>query len=264
MICQSCNQETEKGKFCTNCGAELGAEESAAATEPVVEVNNTAEQSEPTPVPQQTTQQAQPQEPNEYVEKMKALSADFGKFFLTLIKKPSEAKNTGEKSLIPGIITIIIFALIISLDSYITIVREADGLSVSFFDVFLVPLFKYIVMFGAIAAITFVAAKVALQEVSIMDVIAKYGAYLVPFILLYVVGVLFNIIKLTQSPFDLVTVISILGPVLIIPVLILTERAVKGFDLVYTIVALSFISYLIYSYLSKPPSISNFMDLIPW
>ncbi len=262
MICQSCKQETEEGKFCTNCGAELNAEpaESAAATEPTVsEQNQPDKQVNQTPQPE--NQQTQQQEPNEYVEKAKELSADFGSFCLTLIKRPNDARNINEKSLIPGIITILIFALIISLDSYITLVRADTFESVSFFDTFLVPLFKYIVMFAAIAAITFAAAKVALQDIKVTDVIAKYGAYMMPFILLFIVSIIFNLIKLTQEPFHIVGIISLLGPVLIVPVLIITERAVKGLDLIYTIVVVSLINFTIYSYLSKSPVLSQIPDI---
>ena len=262
MICQSCKQETDEGKFCTNCGAALNTEpsEAAAATEPTSSEQNQPEK-QVNQTSQQSNQQAQQQEPNEYVEKAKELSADFGNFCLTLIKRPNDARHINEKSLIPGIITILIFALIISLDSYITLVRADAFESVSFFDYFLVPLFKYIVMFAAIAAITFAAAKVALQDIKVTDVIAKYGAYMMPFILLFIVSIIFNLIKLTQEPFHIVGVISLLGPVLIVPVLIITERAVKGLDLIYTIVVVSLINFTIYSYLSKSPILSQMPDL---
>src|SRR5690625_6476076 len=99
------------------------------------------------------------------------MSSDFVSFCLTLIKRPNDARNINEKSLIPGIITILIFPLIISLDSYITLVRADTFESLSLLDTFLVPLFKYIVMFAPIAAITFAAAKVAFHDITVKDVI---------------------------------------------------------------------------------------------
>lgn len=251
MICPSCKQETEEGKFCTNCGAKLpnANTEDAAADEPITLKPHTTEEPKQEST-QQTTQQTQPQETNHYVEKFKQVCTDFGQFSLTLIKHPNEAKQTDQTHYISGLITLVIFAVIISLNNYISVVNEASGWGdIPFLEGFVVPLLKHILMLGAIAIIIFAAAKVALQEVSVLDIFAKYGAYLVPFILLFIVHVIFNLIKLTQPPFDIVGTISILGPVLIVPVLIIIERSVKGLDRVYMIIAVSFLSYVVYNYL---------------
>lgn len=160
------------------------------------------------------------------------------------------ASDFDQTHYISGLITLVIFAVIISLNNYISVVNEASGWGdIPFLEGFVVPLLKHILMLGAIAIIIFAAAKVALQEVSVLDIFAKYGAYLVPFILLFIVHVIFNLIKLTQPPFDIVGTISILGPVLIVPVLIIIERSVKGLDRVYMIIAVSFLSYVVYNYL---------------
>lgn len=235
MICQNCKEETEQGKFCTSCGAAL-TDESAATTEPM-------ESSEIVET-EQIQETVEPNEPNQFMEQLKDTGANFGKFFLTHITRPSDASKANSANLISGIITMVLFSLIIALNIYIMF----DF--VLFYDSFVVPLLKNVILFGLVATITFAAAKVSIQDVSISDVIAKYGAYLIPFLLLYVVGILFSVVKL-GFPFTLVTTISILGSILIIPILILTEKAIKGFDPVYIIIALSLVSYILYSYLAK-------------
>lgn len=246
MLCQNCNQETEEGKFCTNCGAELLVNDSAATveatTEPVVE----AEPAETTdPVQSEQVQQ----ESNEYAEKLKGISADFGQFFMTLVKKPSEAKNADQTALTSSIIVVAIFSILVALNGYISVSNYSDLYgSASFADDFLIPLLKYIILFALIPVITFAASKVSAQEVSLPVIIAKYGSYLVPFSLLYVVGVVFSLIKL-GFPFTAVTNISIMGPVLIIPILLILEKPVKVFDRVYVLIALSIVSFIIYGYL---------------
>ena len=48
MICQNCKQETEEGKFCTNCGAELIVDDRAATLEANAEETVESETTEQT------------------------------------------------------------------------------------------------------------------------------------------------------------------------------------------------------------------------
>jgi|SRR5690625_573019 len=246
MICQKCNQETEEGKFCTNCGAELIVDDSAAtvesSAEPTVESETTA------PVQSEQTEQ----ETNEYAEKLKGISSDFGQFFITLIKKPTEAKSADQNALVSSIIVMAIFSILVALERYISVSNYSSDYfgSASFTDDFLIPLLKYIILFALIPVITFAASKISAQEVSLPVIIAKYGSYLVPFLLLYVIGIIFSLIKL-GFPFTVVSTISVLGSVLIIPILIILEKPVKVFDRIYVLIALSIVSYIIYGYLSS-------------
>src|SRR5699024_9668445 len=126
MICQNCKQETEEGKFCTNCGAELVVDHSAAdhsaatveaSTEPAVESDTTETVETTAPVQAEQTVQ----ETNEYAEKLKGIGSDFGQFFITLVKKPTEARNADQNALISSIIVMAIFSILVALERYITI-----------------------------------------------------------------------------------------------------------------------------------------------
>lgn len=257
MICQNCKQETEEGKFCTNCGAELAVDHSAATVEATTEPTVETETSETT-APVQAEQAGQ--ETNEYAEKLKGISADFGQFFITLLKKPTEARNADQNALVSSIIVMAIFSILVALERYITVSNYSSDYfgSASFTDDFLIPLLKYIILFALIPVITFAASKLSAQEVSLPVIIAKYGSYLVPFLLLYVIGIIFSLIKL-GFPFTVVSTISILGPVLIIPTLIILEKPVKVFDRIYVLIALSIVSYIIYGYLSTS-GLGSFLD----
>lgn len=247
MICQNCNQETEEGKFCTSCGAELNTDDSAATVESTAQSTVEPEATESiAPVQSEQTQN----ETNEYAEKLKGISADFGQFFITLVKKPSEARNADQNALISSIIVIAVFSILVALNGYIVASNFDSYVSASFADDFLIPMLKYIILFALIPTVTFAASKISAQEVSFPVIIAKYGSYLVPFLLLYVIGIIFSLIKL-GFPFTAVTTISLLGPVIIIPILIILEKPVKVFDRVYVLIALSIVSYIIHGYLGS-------------
>ncbi|WBX80703.1 hypothetical protein PD280_02405 [Virgibacillus salarius] len=93
MLCPSCGQETEKGKFCTNCGALL-ADEPAASAEP--EENKEQEIHH-----EQAHSGASQKKENDFTATVKKESANFGAFFMRLIKAPSKAKNITGHELVP-------------------------------------------------------------------------------------------------------------------------------------------------------------------
>lgn len=253
MFCQHCNQKTESGRFCTNCGKELVANESAATSNPITEENISEASGSASP---ETTQQS-----NEFTDQIKDVSSNFGKFFMTLMKKPSEAKNVNSTHLYSSIILMVVFSLLIALNTYISESTQqswydfgsdwfSTNTSISFVDYFLIPLVKYVILFGILATLTFAATKLVSQQISFKEIIAKFGGYLVPFLLLYVLGILFSLIKL-GFPFTIVYSVSLLAPSIIVPILILTEKPVKGFDLVYVIIGLSIVTRIVNSYLSS-------------
>src|SRR5699024_3972218 len=224
MICKNCNQETEPGKFCTKCGApleEASAQEQSATEEPIVQ------QSTQTPPPaqpiQQQTQQPQQGQQVDFAQKTKELSSNFGGFFLNALKKPSSARDVNGVHLISGAIMIVVFSLMISLNEFISYKKEAkdigDGDEIGFFDFLAIPFLKYLLLYAIIVGLIFAAVNVAQQSLSIQDVVAKYGAYLVPFALLYIIGILLEVLDMTGLPFSVVGYLAIIGPILVTPVL---------------------------------------------
>ncbi|MEN1968410.1 DUF6574 domain-containing protein [Lentibacillus sp. N15] len=254
MHCPQCGQETEEGKFCTNCGAQLPSAEPAAAKDQDPAVHATTVNHQPVTANAQTQQVNQ----NEAVEKVKTAGTNFGHFFLTLLKKPSEARNANSNDLISGIITMVIFSLLLALGLHLSVSALTDsipgdlfgdfgGSDMSFFDSFVLPLVEFILLFLIVSALTFAGTKLATNAFTFTDVLGKYGAYQVPFLLLYAVGFLFALIGLTSLSAFLI-MISILGTLMVVPTLILMEQHGNGFDRVYSLLAIYFISLLVFGF----------------
>ncbi|QGS68025.1 hypothetical protein CV093_03045 [Oceanobacillus sp. 143] len=206
MLCPSCKQETEPGKFCTVCGASLVIEETAATADS--QTANVVSQ------PEQPKKSNQSQT-NEFTEKVAAEAKTFWSFVLNILKKPSSAQNITANQWISGLITLIIFSLLIALGSFIA---ANSYFSSSFWNSFIQPFIQFIVLFAAIAAITFAGAKITAQPLSFQDIVAKFGAYSIPFLGLVIIGA---ILAMLNIPFSgtLIT-LSLIGPILIVPTFI--------------------------------------------
>lgn len=263
MICQACGQETEEGRFCTHCGNKLSMDESAAATSPLDESEaNTIkvpaapmegnEQSTSSSVPEdavmETHTQSESSEANEFVEKLKDISTDFGQLFLDQLKRPMNAREVNHTHLTSGIISIIIFALIISLNIYLGY-REYAYDSV-FLDGFLLPFIQFLVLFAIVVSLIFAGVKLCNQSLSFTDIVAKYGAYAVPFLALYVIAIISSLINL-DSIFILAVTISLLGAVLIIPAVIVLEQKSRSFDELYIIIGMNILALIAFGLLTS-------------
>lgn len=244
MFCQHCQQETEVGKFCTNCGKELQSSESAATVN-AVEEETTSQTTEVT-----NTEKVVQQQSNDFVDQLKKISTKFGDFFLKYVKKPSEAKNTTANDLVSSLVMMGLFALLIALTYYITLRSNAFGmfLDVSFLNHFILPFIIYFALFVVIASITFVAIKLTGKDVPYQEVLAKYGAYLIPFSLVFVLSLLISFVGIISLTL-ITSLISMLGVLLIIPTLIIMNYRLTGFDRIYLLLAIYFVSIIIFGFL---------------
>src|SRR5699024_2245892 len=118
-----------------------------------------------------------------------------------------------------------------------------DGPELSFPDTFLMPLFKFMILLLVVAGLTFAVAKLSVQSLSFTDVLGKYGAYMIPYLLLYVVGLLAALMGVPALAASFIT-LSLLGALMIAPTFILLEKPAEGFDRIYLLLALYFISFL--------------------
>lgn len=247
MVCQTCGKETEEGRFCAHCGAQLTADESAAATQPLGE-------SEPSPVQEshemETRVESDTSDDNEFVEKTKEIAANFGQLFVDQIKSPMNSKQVNSTHLISGIITIVIFALVMAINSYMSYKSFAYIGEAVFVDGFLIPFLQQLLLFGIVASLVFGATKLCNLSFSYSDIVAKYGAYAVPFLLLYVVGFLFSLVDLVSLSIITITV-SLFGSILIIPTIIVLEQKSRSLDQLYVIIGMSIISLIAFGYLTS-------------
>ncbi|RDW15050.1 hypothetical protein [Oceanobacillus chungangensis] len=248
MLCSSCKQETEPGKFCTVCGASLVVEETAATSDPQP-INVVSETEQP--------KKKNPDQSNEFTEKVTAEAKTFWNFVLTFLKKPSAAQNVTGSEWISGIITLIIFSLLIALGSFIT---ANSYFSSSFWNSFVQPFIQFIVLFAGIAAITFAGVKITAQSFSFQDIVAKIGAYTIPFLGLAIIG---SILAMLNIPFaGTFIMLSLIGPLLIVPTFIFLEKPAAGFDRIYVLLGVYVIGLILSSFLVQRAAFIFIGDLL--
>lgn len=232
MHCSHCGSLTDEGKFCANCGAPLSKDtyEDNAASQ--------AASASESPQPDIPVQETQP---------------GFGTFFSTLITSPSDAMKAGARDMIPGLSILGLFALLMAIDAYISLSMFHSTVKVNFGDHFLIPLIKAALLLILHAAAIFGAAKLSsARSLSLQAVIGKYGAYLVPFLLLYAVGIILILLDLEYLS-SLATRTSMLGASYVIPALIVAQAARKdknSMDVMYAILIMLAVAACLRGYYS--------------
>ncbi|TFJ92329.1 zinc ribbon domain-containing protein [Lentibacillus salicampi] len=258
MQCPSCGQYSEEGKFCTSCGAQLVPEHEQVKEE--YSGDNEVSAASVNPGQDKETGESS----NEFVEVLKNKAIDFGHFFITLVKNPDEAKKANHSDMISSLIAIILFALLLSVSYHFILTAIPAGFfsNVSILDSFILPLITFVLLEFLIAGLTFAGAKLSAQAVTFPDVIAKYGAYLIPFLLLYAVGLIFSLIGISALA-GILILISILGLLLLTPTFILLEQPAEGFDRIYVLLGLYIIVILAFAFFSQSflsSIVGNMMD----
>ncbi|MFZ3579419.1 hypothetical protein [Virgibacillus sp. DJP39] len=252
MQCPNCYQETEQGKFCTNCGASIPTGDSPVTEEPIKDESEFEQQTQ-----EYTDDSIQS---NETLEKLKESSANFSHFFLTIVKKPSEVTRANGNDFLSGIISISLYSFLFALgyyllvDSFINTFLGTAGngmlggrpkvQSLPFTDGFLWPFLKFIILFAIMASLTFAGLKLTTSDYSFQSIVAKYGGYLIPFSLLLVVGYILMFISLYSIGLVAI-VVSVVGSILLIPTFILLEQAVSGIDRIYLLIILYMLNILV-------------------
>lgn len=270
MKCQHCGHESESGRFCSNCGGLLEHSE-LVQEQPKVEetvpyesmeieqtesVNEQVELNDSTGSltslhtnsNQSQKEQTKKQEnKSDFTDQLTLVFANFGHFFLTLVKQPTMARKANHKDLFSSLITIVAFALIVAFTLFLPHAFIAKSTwfmpAPSIFYELFMPLLLVIILLAGIASLTYVAAKITKVDFTYLDVIGKYGAYLLPYALLYLVGAVLSIGHLPFLPTILFT-ISIMGPIFVIPACILYEKEATGLDRIYTLLGQYFVSFL--------------------
>ncbi len=245
ITCPNCGHQNENVKFCSNCGTEL---DQSQAVNP--ETSN------------------QPKAPNETAEKLKATSQNYGKFFMEYLKKPSNARFTTENDFINGLITIAAFVLIATILSYISITANYPFGSPSFMDAFFKPLVSELILYAVIPVLIFGAYFNFIDKgKNIQQFYAKFGAYLIPFALVFIVGELFSLLDIGVLSYVAATIGST-GVLLMIPTLILFEQdseSKKGLDRVYalfiSVAAILLVNYLLGSVFTSSGTELDFFDI---
>lgn len=217
LVCDSCGNEQQTGKFCGKCGKPLGEKHE---TEGITESAATIAQGEA----------------NERADRIKTSFQKYYQYFLKMIQNPTHALHLDERWFIYGLITIILFALTYVFSLYTlanTFYKNTIGqffgesLPVSFFD-FTSPIFIYILLFlGCSFIAMFFSDKFFVGEVNYQRVIAQYGGLIVPFTALNIVAILFAFTGLVTLTLIIMS-ISLIFTLYFVPAIRTYDQLLKG------------------------------------
>ncbi|WP_077706316.1 zinc ribbon domain-containing protein [Virgibacillus dokdonensis] len=232
MICPNCEHETKEGKFCTNCGVHLNLEEAAVAEEGESQSDTTLNN-------------------RDFSSTVSTVGKHFASFFMHYLKSPHKARFATQQDIIPAIISIVLFALAVTISFYVVVTSQVGSyfLDIGFLDGFIIPFIQYLLLFAFIIILTFISTKLTAQHMTLQETVTKVGIYTIPFLLIFLAGILLTWIRIPF--FSVLIPISLLGPVIFIPSFILLESKEKehGYDRVYVLIAFYFISFVVMSFL---------------
>lgn len=289
MQCTNCNHYNEGGKFCENCGAKLPVEVAAASetVEPSALQPGVQPPGRPEDQPGYTQQQEpayqqhagypgsgqSPAQPNVYLQNAKNVSRLYFNYFGAILKKPfSSIHNIGGEQLVNGIITMVLFSLLAPLMLYFYLSSVArkyfsdspflDNVahpSISFVEVVIKPTLSLAILILLIATFCFGAIKLAKTNAGYRDVIARFGALLVPFLGLMVIAFVLSILQF--EIFAIFLVGAFLGLLFIAPPLLITswvKKDARGLDVVYGVLLTYIATFITLDIMGK--AITKIMD----
>lgn len=228
MNCVNCHHENEShAKFCGKCGTNLLDGTSSVMKEIAATTSVSHARSQ------------------QYVEKGKIISKLYFSYLLTILKKPvTTAKNIDRKELVNGLITIVLFALIIPLMTFLGLKGAFEDsyfqIDISIADVVIKPFIVLFVFLAVTSLILFGAVKLGKSHASFTDVLSRMGAFLVVPTALLVVALLISVVG--SAYFIIFLVLGLLGASFTIPLMVYSFKGndSKGLDLYYCI----FLTYI--------------------
>src|SRR5699024_5149619 len=96
-----------------------------------------------------------------------------------------------------------------------------------------------------------IVMKLATSDFNFLDTVGKYGAYLMPFTLLLILGYILVLIKL-QTVGAIVLFLSFFAVVFIIPTILLMEGKSNGIDRIYLMIITHVVNIGVFFYLIIP------------
>ncbi|SEO24917.1 hypothetical protein SAMN04488134_105134 [Amphibacillus marinus] len=138
------------------------------------------------PVPYETEQEQQqqaPSEPNPFVEHVKKVAKDYWTFLPKAIKNPYEASkqtSDGLTHMINAIITVIIFAISVPLQTYFMPRGFLDVFGTpSLWDAVMVPTFLLMLILVLMVVVKFLVVRLFKATISFVAILARFSVFLV-------------------------------------------------------------------------------------
>ena len=291
--CIACGNEQETGKFCGKCGTKFEEGVASISTSdlgpisteiPEVEVYDTAT---PEPVIRAQARSVPPvtlTQPNEHVEKVKDQSKKFWNYFKKYTKNPSEIFATGDREFVNALISILVFAFILSVTVYVSIssfARSAMGGLGELGDLFMeeykgppfFTIFASVFMFTLVSAGLVVVSLLIINKLfgpanSWRETVSHYGTFIFTSSALAIIGLLLIIIKSFVFG-NIIVILSYLMMLIGIPtfiigrLLISTSKSVDKFYGYLLYIVLFAIIYSIYITIIADSTIGQVIDQLP-
>ncbi|QHS23038.1 zinc-ribbon domain-containing protein [Virgibacillus sp. MSP4-1] len=192
MHCPQCGAPNDQdAKFCVSCGTRL--EQQAAAVTHTDNSTQRTNQFEDVQGEGHTNNQT-----NQYVSQGKEIGKGYLHFLPDALKRPyatsKQVTNTDQTN---GIITIVLFALLLPLYAFVAANKVGSGLvQVPFFDVVLKPFFILLIFFAALIAIQYGISKLMNVDLTYMNVLTRFGTLMVVPTFVLVVAIFFLILSI--------------------------------------------------------------------
>ncbi|MGG4096051.1 hypothetical protein [Paenibacillus lautus] len=268
MTCPICRYETGDGKYCKKCGARLIIEDSPvfaamkeqAATSEVYSVNRRSASSKgeitharqiesalpvytPPDIPFRAAgrQHAEEEEePNPYWTSLKLYGQLYGDYFLKGLRHPfGAAAGTESGQFFNAIVSMVLYVVLFPLALYAALHHELQGLPEgAFADLVLKPIIWTAIFLFLLNAFTFAAVKLSFNPTAkLKEVMARFGALLPIFLVLYVVSFLFLFLNGDIS--KVIILLSFISTVMTVPLFVMTSYKRRmvggGLDPLYAI-----------------------------
>lgn len=218
MKCPNCGQEVDEGLFCFNCGNSL-----------------------------KDVMGEDDDQPTGNPPSSETLKTSYGQFFMAHVKQPSSAKMLNDEGFVHGIITMGLFALITSLFMFISLNHPMFG-NVPFFQFFVMPFLGFFAMQLVVAGATFGGLYISKADASFKTAAAQFGGYVIPFLLIYLFGLLLGMMQLNTLSV-IAGLIGTLGALFVIPAFILKEQLPeepdRSIDFIYLLFGIYALSFLV-------------------
>ncbi|MGG4105965.1 hypothetical protein AAXB25_18845 [Paenibacillus lautus] len=268
MTCPICRYETGDGKYCKKCGARLIIEDSPvfaamkeqAATSEAYSVNRRSASSKgeipharqiesalpvytPPDIPFRAAGRQhveEEEEPNPYWTSLKLYGQLYGDYFLKGLRHPfGAAAGTESGQFFNAIVSMVLYVVLFPLTLYAALHHELQGLPEgAFADLVLKPIIWTAIFLFLLNAFTFAAVKLSFNPTAkLKEVMARFGALLPIFLVLYVVSFLFLFLNGDIS--KVIILLSFISTVMTVPLFVMTSykrrMAGGGLDPLYAI-----------------------------
>jgi len=259
--CVKCGHPNDRdARFCESCGANLQTE-TGTHPNPVLSKEEAAAAA--------STTAGQTGSSQAYIEKTKTVSKQYFSYFLTALKNPVQAAaNTGKENFINGIITIVLFALMIPLMSYFALKSAFSSYNsgwfspdISFGAVVIKPLFILLIILALVVLIIFGAVKLGKSSAGFLDVLARFGTFLVVPTSFFVIALIISLIGSYSFVFFLLLGLTAFS--FVIPLIIYSykKQSNGGLDAFYSIL-LSYIAIAIVFMIIGDAALENIEEML--